>query len=179
MATIELNGKDFATQTSSAEPVIASTVTGAPALALTNATFPAGQIIQTKSSIQGTVSTVYSASEVDVGIDLAITPSSTSSDILIWVDGDFHIYKNGDDGRGSAHLLRDSTVILDQQTLGFYFNGAGTDSNIYTRIPFHILDSPNTTSSVTYKLQVGKGGASHISLNSGTGSSITLMEIKR
>ena len=38
MATLELNGKDFATQTSSAEPVIASTVTGAPALALTNAT---------------------------------------------------------------------------------------------------------------------------------------------
>jgi len=38
MATLELNGKDFATQTSTAEPVIASTVTGAPALALTNAT---------------------------------------------------------------------------------------------------------------------------------------------
>ena len=38
MATLELNGKSLATQTSSAEPVIASTVTGAPALALTNAT---------------------------------------------------------------------------------------------------------------------------------------------
>ena len=38
MATLELNGKSLATQTSTAEPVIASTVTGAPALALTNAT---------------------------------------------------------------------------------------------------------------------------------------------
>ena len=38
MSTIQLNSKDFASQTSSAEPVIASTVTGSPALAVTNTT---------------------------------------------------------------------------------------------------------------------------------------------
>jgi len=38
MSTLKLNGKDLASQTSSAEPVIASTVTGSPAIAVTNAT---------------------------------------------------------------------------------------------------------------------------------------------
>ena len=38
MSTIQLNSKDFASQTSSAEPVIASTVTGSPALVSTNMT---------------------------------------------------------------------------------------------------------------------------------------------
>tara|TARA_R110002020_G_scaffold459391_4_gene677385 strand:+ start:229 stop:804 length:576 start_codon:yes stop_codon:yes gene_type:complete len=46
MSTIQLNGKDFASQTSSAEPVIASGVTGSPALTLTNAIFSTGQVIK-------------------------------------------------------------------------------------------------------------------------------------
>ena len=38
MSTLQLNGKDLASQTSSAECVIASAVTGSPTIALTNAT---------------------------------------------------------------------------------------------------------------------------------------------
>ena len=38
MATLKLNTKTLATQTSSAEPVIATAVTGSPTIALTNAT---------------------------------------------------------------------------------------------------------------------------------------------
>ena len=159
---------------------LGSAVTGSPNLNLGNATFPAGHVLQTVSTIQTTVHTVYSSTKVDVGLELAITPSSTANDILVFVDCEIApMYVAGVDGRGNAHLLRDSTVILDQPTLGFYLAGVGTDSNIYTRVGFHRLDSPATTNSLTYKIQVGKGNAGHFSMNNGTGSSITLMEIKR
>ena len=51
MATLELNGKSLATQTSSDEPVIASPVTGAPALALTNATGALASAVTRKISV--------------------------------------------------------------------------------------------------------------------------------
>ena len=147
-----------------------------------NATFPAGHVIQTVSKTVQTVYTVTSGSTyVDVGMDLSITPSSISNNILIFVDMEISpMYKNGVDGRGGAQLLRDSTSILVQQTLGFYLAGVGTDSNLYLRVGMHRMDHPATTNSVTYKTQVKNGNASHFSMNNSTGgSTITLMEIQR
>ena len=65
---------------------LGSAVTGSPNLNLGNATFPAGHVLQTVSTIQTTVHTVYSSTKVDVGLELAITPSSTANDILVFVD---------------------------------------------------------------------------------------------
>ena len=100
MATLELNGKDFATQVSSAEPVIASTVTGGAGLSgstslgtvtvgnLSHAdiVYPAGHIIQTLHTVKVDVFATGSV-EADwtlvTGLSQAITPSATSSKILI------------------------------------------------------------------------------------------------
>ena len=107
MATLELNGKDFATQTSSAEPVIASTVTGAPALALTNATgtmptgtqdnitrlgtvtagnishadivYPAGHIIQTEHMFTSIYKSHNSTSWTTTNLTGAITVKSATN----------------------------------------------------------------------------------------------------
>ena len=165
---------------------LGSTITGSPALNLSNTTFPAGHVIQTVTFTQDTVHTVYSSTKVDVGLSTSITPSSVKNDILVYVDMEISpMYRNSIDGRGSAHLQRSAsgqpwTVILSQNTLGFYFAGLGTDSNLYLRVGMHRMDSPATTTSVSYKIQVAKGNASHFSMNNSTGgSTITLMEIQR
>jgi len=81
MSTLELNGKDFATQTSSAEPVLASTVTGSPALTLTNATFPAGMITN-----------VFKFKVTDTQLPVSTGTKAVGFDAISWTTVDTKIY---------------------------------------------------------------------------------------
>lgn len=98
MSTLKLNGKSLASQTSSDEPVIASTVTGGAGLSgMTSlgtvttgtlgsgVTFPAGHIIQTKTD---TVTGIYQGFNNNTptaisGFNVSMPVRSASSKILI------------------------------------------------------------------------------------------------
>ena len=118
-----------------------------------------------------------STSFVDVtGLTVNITPSATSSKILVLVD-----YK-GSLGRAGAvtatlQLLRGSTVVYQVGKVG---TSTG-DFETYNGTVF--LDSPNSTSQQTYKIQL-KGDGQTVTCNrvvSDAGdradSSITVMEV--
>ena len=109
------------------------------------------------------------------GLSAAITPSSTSNKILIMVNQ--HCFAAGDGG-GSMKILRDSTSIYTPgESYAFYFDGASIDARQYHS--FNYLDSPSSTSAITYKTQ-GRAYNSNAFKTQNGGyftSFITLMEV--
>ena len=131
MSTIRTNS----IQTTAGKPILNST----------------GSILQVVQTLKTDSFTTTSTSPVDItGFSVSITPSSTSSKILIMTHVPF-----ARDGTGSdafVRLMRDSTVIGNGNS-GYFGQAAGqygldpvTGSRVF-------LDSPATTSSVIYKVQ--------------------------
>ena len=136
------------------------------------------QIVNTTfgTSISGTV-----ASRADTGLSLSITPTSSSNKILALVDL-ADVAKYGGTSTGSYArfwLMRGSTDLIRFGGQIGYSGNTSTNSG-YT-VSTNYLDSPATTSAVTYKVQwQNPSGAGTIEMNaSGTVSTLTLMEVSR
>ena len=138
--------------------------------AVTSATLPTGCVLQVVSTSYTTEVTSTSASFVDTGLTLSITPSSTSNKILVMV----HQMTRTSDGLHRFNLLRGSTS-LEEQYHGVN-TGGGVDSHQSLNINF--LDSPSTTSATTYKTQMRTNGGVTVGINNPVaGSTMILMEI--
>ena len=103
---------------------------------------------------------------------LAITPSATSSKILIMVSQEWRMEV------AEAiffQILRDSTVRVQTET-GYVANASATNSGYW---PYKFLDSPNSTSAITYsvKFKATTSGKACSTQTNSTPSSIILMEI--
>lgn len=141
------------------------------AIAGSKLVMPAGSTIQTQATkFQGAYSTT-SASWVDVAnFSVSITPSSTSNKILVQL-----MIQIGTQDWGGINIIREvsgqSDVIINQgnDTVGNKQNSsfgslrtAYIDSQLTMPFSFVHLDSPATTSAVTYQVQVvgryGGGG---------------------
>ena len=148
--------------------------------------FPTGHIIQTASGTDTGNTVINSGTYTPANLSLSITPSSSSNKIFVFFNIDNYFYKNGTDGRCNARLRRTisstTETIINQTTTGFYIDGTGSDKNIYLRQTFMLMDTPSTTSAVTYFFEARTAGATHISVNnngtSSGSSNIVLMEIK-
>jgi hypothetical protein len=138
---------------------------------------PAGTVKQVVSVTQGSVTSTNSSSYVDIsGMSVTITPSSASNKIWIIVSM----------GGAASGGITDVPVLRNGTTIGnvpftFYDNN---DGNTIHGTSYNYLDSPATTSAVTYKLQWRNSGGTTTYLNanrSGGGntrtSTITVMEI--
>ena len=118
---------------------------------------PVGSVLQVVSTIKTDAFSTTSTSFVDVtGLSLSITPTSSSSKILILVSTWLGVASSS---RTGVRLVRDSTAIGFGSGAGTYnvsgynadwASGAG-DNLGCTSISF--LDSPATTSATTYKIQ--------------------------
>lgn len=162
---------------------------------LPKARLPSGSVLQVVSVIKTDVSTTTSTSWADIsGLSVSITPTSATSKILVFLN----VTGGNSNGGGAVKLVRDSTDIAiattatsnrTNTTLANYFDNG--DSNSMRGYGITFLDSPSTTSSVTYKTQfrVGISGGGYIMLvnapngnddagyNMRTVSTITVMEI--
>jgi hypothetical protein len=143
------------------------------------ATLPTGSVLQVvQVSYQSTTSS-SSSTFADTGLTASITPSSTSSKILVSV---IHggCRKTSNDTQLRLQLLRSSTVLSNFEDYGGA-NNSTTNNGIGT-CAGDWLDSPSTTSSVTYKTQLASAQNNAI-VYVGAGTSIasmatiTLMEI--
>ena len=187
--------------------------TGASADAITmdasgNVTFPAnatcsgtatgfggGKILQVKQAVKSDRQTIQSQTLVDItGMSVSITPSSTSSKILV----DYSLVVFANVQYYTMRLLRnsDSTIFIGDtnpnatsQSRGAFGTYQASYVNAMT-VAQKFLDSPNTTSATTYKLQAHCPYASSyiIGINSAVNqdnytymtncvSSITVMEV--
>ena len=128
--------------------------------ALPDSAMASGSVIQTVEGSTNTEVTSSSTSFIDSNLSASITPSSTSSKILVLVNQAYAPQRDSGSGvNGRLILVRDSTTILDHTTsmndsLGFVVQNYSQFLRVGMRVPLSKLDSPNTTSSVTYKTQI-------------------------
>jgi len=104
-----------------------------------------GHVIQVVQSTLTSTPTSTSTSFADTGLSVTITPKSASSKIL--VKADYGTGSGASSGGMVIQFLRGSTVLFYRGVS--YSSSAGT----YGADAFSHLDSPATTSSITYKVQ--------------------------
>lgn len=149
--------------------------TGTVLTSATTTGFPAGSVIQVVSATYSTFTTSTSATYADTGLTASITPTSSSSKILVVVSQN-GVGKSGNQ-QVSIRLFRGATNIVQ---MGEDDGNTGTTTaNYFGSVSTAYLDSPATTSSTTYKTQFrtpSGGSAAYVQLGSAV-STITLMEI--
>lgn len=153
---------------------------------------PSGSVLQVVSTAKTntfSASLTGSAEAEITGLNATITPTSSSSKILIMVSlhGSSTNY-----GGCDFNLYRDATKIAQAdagpggtiQRTGYTLGDSGTGAN--TLLSINFLDSPATTSAITYKVyasQVSTGGTIDLYVNRTSSdyrrviSTITVMEI--
>jgi hypothetical protein len=114
-----------------------------------------GKIGQMLSTSNNTEFTTTSTSYVDItNLSLAITPSATSSKILILTTFVGRTsFGGGNSTEAAVKLLRDSTDLQEMSPFIKLSIGNGNPDRLKTSIGHNYLDSPNTTSAITYKYQ--------------------------
>ena len=134
-----------------------------------------GKVLQVQNQHFTTFVTTTSTSFADTGITKVITPSATSSKILITVALKLATSTDSNE-RIMTQIVRGASVIaLNERTL--LSNASATQA----MVGYQFLDSPSTTSATTYKIQWRCINGITVKLNDyeGTGSfsSFTLTEI--
>ena len=121
----------------------------------------AGKILQIVEGSSSTQQDNSSTTLTDIGLSVAITPSSSSSKVLVMASFPVRFQKSSNYyANGMFALLRGSTVIIDRsgsnvQDFGMEAGALGSSSYVANPVKMHmqILDSPSTTSATTYKVQ--------------------------
>ena len=135
-----------------------------------------GGIIQVVNGSTTSTTSHTSATYSDIGLSAAITPTRSDSKILVFgnIGG---IETSAANTYGNGRLYRDSTLIISAIDYGVGFTG---DSGRWGGASsFSILDSPSSTSAITYKIQFNNPqpvGTITVQTNSSR-SSIVLMEV--
>ena len=182
---IQLNGATSGSTTLVATDAVTATLTlpSSTGTLLSTANPQSGGVIQVVSVTKTDLFSTSSASFVDItGLTATITPKFSTSKILVLANicggsAGSNIYLN---------MLRNGTNIA-QSTAGTQnqtaFWGPPTAYIMY-QTPINYLDSPATTSALTYKMQINASGSTIVYVNAratdnyyGGISTITLLEI--
>ena len=136
-----------------------------------------GGVIQVVSASTTSDFSTNSTSYVDItGCTVNITPKFSTSKIYVTMQGGrFGMYSNAS-YYSNVQLVRDSTVL----TYGLPSDrGSNSNGNACGQGALSFLDSPATTSQITYKAQVKSSSSSGTvyPTNSGTGLTIVAMEV--
>ena len=135
-----------------------------------------GKILQVVNTTATTQKTTTSSSSFVEAYTVDITPSATSSKILIM----FSTFGYQDTTAvGSIYtIFRDSTNLGDSSKGLMMFRNGG--NNLEMGVSGHVFDSPSTTSAITYglrqKTETGSSAISYIS-RSGAPTFLTAVEI--
>lgn len=121
---------------------------------------PILQVVSASLATQySTTSTTYS----DVGLSASITPTSTSNKVLVLVQLGCRTVNSGNttynESLGAWNLVRGSTIIQEKQIGMNIAVGANYSKETQSMMNFMELDSPATTSSITYKVQSKVGSS--------------------
>ncbi len=145
-----------------------------------------GKVLQVVSATTTTQTQVASTTLADTTLTATITPTLASSKILVLITQHYRLSRNGTNVGVKFKVFRDATTILDYSTTSTNFSELDLSGSI-TAVMWKglagitYLDSPATTSAITYKTQ----GAASTTSDSGqvyfqfssAPSTITLIEI--
>lgn len=140
-----------------------------------------GKVLQVINASTSTAVTVTSATPTDSGLTASITPTLATSKILVIYSQSLYIERGAVGVAGAVRLLRGATSIQDLgEILSINVSGTTFVQTKNSQVGIY-LDSPNTTSSTTYKTQINvnttANGGTSIAQNQSSMSSITLIEI--
>ena len=141
------------------------------------ANFGAGAVLQVVEGSTTTTVNTTSASFTDTGLSATITPSSASSKILIVVSHtNSRKLPQGNEGGINMWLQKNGSNLIQIVQAGLW---TATSLYITGGINSTYLDSPATTSAITYKTQFGShaAGVTATVQENSMRSSIILMEI--
>lgn len=140
---------------------------------------PVGSVLQVVSTANSTPFTTTSQTLQLTPVTLSITPKFSTSKILVCASLYLFVYQNG---AGQvyqymrASLARGSTQLIENRLS----TNTGTTANVDVGVtsPIVYLDSPATTSSVTYNIYISAiNFGFSAGINNNAPSTITLMEI--
>jgi hypothetical protein len=143
------------------------------------ANFGAGAVLQVQQSTFNGTTNTSSATLVDSGLSVTITPSSVTSKILV----KFSIPVSGGSNNsvsGRVVLLRDATTIFDIPSM--FIVSVQYPTVVGMVVAEEILDVPATTSPITYKVQVSRNGyagtyAGNLAFGNQGGTSVAACQI--
>ena len=118
---------------------------------------PIGAVLQVVSNTISSYVTSTSATLVDSGLTVNITPTSTTSKILVFFCLGLQGGSNDAMG-GRTVLLRNSTTIHDLP--GAFIVGVQYPTVVTSMANANVLDTPATTSTITYKVQFARNSYS-------------------
>ena len=175
----DASGNPVAVGVGSDGQVLTSTGAGSPPAF--EAAAAGGKVLQVQSALHATVAASTSGSYADTGVSDSITCAATSSKVLVIVmmNG---VGKTSSNTHVSIKLAKDvggaGYSDLDEiDGVPGYDGGSG--NNYVGTSGFAYLDSPSSTSALTYKTTFASGSSSatvHVQYNSAA-STITLIEI--
>ena len=194
MSSVVISGDTSGAITLAAPAVSGTNTLTLPALTgtvLTNKT--AGTVLQVVSTTKTDTFSTTSTSFTDVtGLSASITPTSSSSKIFVIVN----VALGAGNIQTSARLMRDATAIsigdtASNRVRASSVNVGNTTANSTSGMPLstaiNYLDSPASTSSITYKIQIQvSSGTGYVNradddqdatFRARTASTITVMEI--
>ena len=145
-----------------------------------------GKVLQVVNATTATSTSVASTTYTDSGLTATITPTASTSKILVIYNLSVLHSRETYFAYGAGRLLRGATSILENTTTsssGIIIKPTATITEVGYQVYLSnsYLDSPATTSATTYKLQVAcQNAANNASITAQWGggqSTITLMEI--
>ena len=161
------------------------TINGNGTITPVSAIQPTGSFLQVVQTVDSSAtSTITSTSYVDAGsLSVNITPASSSNKILIMATTNCQLFRSAEEATAGLRLLRDSTEIIEYPYAFVLEAETSSNSRVFYNLnhPTTYLDSPSSTSQLTYKIQLKvytDANSNRISYNQNSSkSTITAMEI--
>jgi hypothetical protein len=166
-------------------PAVSGTVltTASSGQSIPKAALPTGSVLQVVSAVinNNTATTSQGLPGAATGITASITPTSATSKILVMVDTQLTcsatnagiailLYRNG------STLIKDAANDIPSRYTTYMYS----PTQFWTQQSMIFLDSPASTSSTSYTINISSYTGTNVSLGGGTTkypSTITLMEI--
>ena len=147
-------------------------------------TASAGSVLQVVQATYSTQVQVASTTFTDTGLTASITPSSSSNKILVLINQHIFVTRSTNAAiTGSVQLLRNGSSVFNFGDVLEAAAGTNTNGVIETLLNSGLayVDSPSSTSSVTYKTQIkcnttANSGSAYAQISNNP-SLITLLEI--
>ena len=173
--------------------VVNADINSSAAIAGSKLVMPTGSVIQVVYAAAGSSNVTVSPSSssyADGPMEISITPTSTSNKILVFGQQGLRLEFSGVHARAGIRVERKigsgsydvvwNTANL-REMVQAYDRGTSDAKEFNQEVPFSVLDTPNTTSALTYKITGGLHNDSNVSSmqmwKGGYGSTITAMEI--
>jgi hypothetical protein len=161
-------------------PASDGTILTSASQSIPKAALPTGSVLQVVNGTSTSSFSTTSATPSDIGLSATITPTSSTSKILVRVCVNQLNTNSTNQTGGTLSLVYQTTTLFTFDSFIAYSAASAESDNYIGGSSVEYLHSPATTSSITYKIQASRNTGSgnfRIMPASSAYSTITLLEI--